>query len=158
LDVSKDAVRMAAKQHKNACFFAANIKQRIHVPDRSLHVLLNIFAPRNTYEFARIVAPHGLLLTVIPAPKHLREARSRLHLLNIEQGKQQHVVEQFRHDFVLTHATTLEYALPLSRTSLDQIVTMTPNYWHTDHRSRREQIDQMDTHAAFTMLVFRRNR
>ena len=158
LDVSKDAVRMAAKQHKHICFFVADIKQRIHVPDQSIHALLNIFAPRNTHEFARVVAPRGLVLTVIPAPNHLREVRETLHLLSIEPHKQQRVVEQLQHRFTLVDTTKLEYALRLSSTSLAQLVMMTPNYWHEQRQRSLEQIDQLNTHAAFTILVFQRNR
>lgn len=158
LDVSKDAVRMAAKQHKHIRFFVADINERIHVPDQSIHALLNIFAPRNAHEFARVLAPCGLLLTVIPAPTHLREAREMLHLLRIEQHKEQRVIEQFHHDFTLVHTTKLEYALRLSSTSLNQLVMMTPNYWHVRHDQHTlQQIDHINTHAAFTILVFQRN-
>jgi 23S rRNA (guanine745-N1)-methyltransferase len=156
LDTSKDAVRMAAKRHKHICFFVADIKQRIHIPDQSLHMLLNIFAPRNTREFARVLAPHGILLTIVPAPNHLREVRETLDLLTIEPHKQQRVVEQFQHDFALMHTATLEYPLQLGTQAIDQIVTMTPNCWHQNSRSRLEQINQIDTHAAFLILVFHR--
>ncbi len=133
LDVSKDAVRMAAKQHKHIRFFVADINERIHVPDYSINVLLNIFAPRYAHEFARVIAPCSLLLTVIPAPDQLREVREMLHLLSIEQHKEQRVIDQFQHDFALIHKAKLEYALRLSSLSLNQLVMMTPNYWHVHH-------------------------
>ncbi len=155
LDVSKVAVRMAAKQHKNACFFVADLKQRIHVPNQSIHVLFNIFAPRNVHEFVRVLAAHGVLLTVIPAPKHLLEVRQQLGLLQLEQGKQQRVVDQLKFAFVLKHITTLTYPLHLHKDALEQIITMTPNYWH-QCASGPEHIDQIDTCAAFTMLLFER--
>ncbi|MBO0783474.1 MAG: methyltransferase domain-containing protein, partial [Ktedonobacteraceae bacterium] len=90
IDISKEAVRMAAKRYREAFFAVASIKDRFIFRDVAFHFLLNIFAPRNSAEFARVLLTSGLLMVVIPGEAHLARLRSTLELLNIEQQKQQH--------------------------------------------------------------------
>src|SRR5450755_1297199 len=54
LDISKEAIRLAARRYKQACFVVANLKERLVLADGVLHMILNIFAPRNAagYEHA----------------------------------------------------------------------------------------------------------
>jgi 23S rRNA (guanine745-N1)-methyltransferase len=159
VDISKDAVKMAAKRYHDAFFVVANLKERLPFPDGSLDVILNIFAPRNTDEFARVLTPGGLLLVAIPNPIHLLQLRAALHLLNIEEDKQQHVIEQFAHQFTLQTTTPVTYTLHLRGEQISQAVMMTPNYWHLSQETRQAIADltEIQTEAGFICLAFRRN-
>lgn len=84
LDVSKEAIKMAAKRYPQLFFVVADVKQGLVLVDNAFHAILNIFAPRNPAEFARVIAQSGILITVIPAPEHLLSLRSALGLLSIE--------------------------------------------------------------------------
>src|SRR5581483_10720478 len=64
LDIAKDGIRMAAKRYQAASFVVANLKERLVIADQAIHVLLNIFAPRNPAEFARVMVPAGRLIVV----------------------------------------------------------------------------------------------
>lgn len=160
LDISKEAVRMAAKRCRDAFFVVASLKERLALSDASLHVILNIFAPRNLEEFARVLAPHGLLLVVIPAPTHLQTLRDTLHLLQIEENKQQHVIAQFtmQGHFRLESVTPITYELALQSEEIVQLVTMTPNYWHATAETRQAmtRIAEIRTEVACLCLAFRR--
>jgi 23S rRNA (guanine745-N1)-methyltransferase len=158
LDISKDAIRMAAKRYQEAAFVVANIKERLVVADQSIHVLLNIFAPRNPGEFARVMVPDGRLIVIIPGPHHLAQLRSALPLLQIEENKQQHVVEQFEEHFALLETVPKSYELDLQEEEIQQLVMMTPNYWHLSDEARRAigNIGAMKTRVEFVCLVFQR--
>src|SRR6266700_2748638 len=62
LDISKDAIRMAARQYPEIDFVVANLKEPLVVRGQVLHFLLNVFAPRNAAEFARVLLTGGWLL------------------------------------------------------------------------------------------------
>lgn len=158
IDVAKDAVRMAAKRYKEAFFAVANLKERLILADETMHVLLNIFAPRNPGEFARVLAPGGMLIIVIPGPAHLQELRSTLHLLNIEENKQQHVTEQFSEAFALEQELPVRYEMHLRNEEVTQAVMMTPNYWHLSPVERKtiEEKQEMKTQVEFICLLFRK--
>jgi 23S rRNA (guanine745-N1)-methyltransferase len=158
LDISKDAIKMAAKRYKQALFVVANIKERLVFVDDAMQVVLNIFAPRNPAEFARILVPGGLLLVVIPGSDHLQQLRSTLHLLNIEEDKEQKVIAQFSPFFDFVAASPLNYTLEFGRKEILQAVMMTPNYWHLSQevRERVEAMDMIETTVSFSCLMFLR--
>jgi 23S rRNA (guanine745-N1)-methyltransferase len=123
-----------------------------------MQVILNIFAPRNGPEFARVLVSGGLLLVVIPGPSHLLPLRTMLSLLNIEEDKQPHVIEQFAPWFTLCDTLTLNYTLALDKEVIAHLVRMTPNYWHISPQAQQaiEDIEPVQTDIAFTCLVFQK--
>jgi SAM-dependent methyltransferase len=158
IDLSKDAVRMAAKRYKESFFIVANLWERLPLQDGSMHVVVNIFAPRNVEEYSRVLAPGGLLLIAIPGPQHLQPLRERLHLLNVEEDKQQHVLDQFAEHFTSIGNYALSYKVVFAEEQVRQIVTMTPNYWHQDaHDQAIKDIVATETTIDFVVLVLRRS-
>jgi SAM-dependent methyltransferase len=158
LDVSKEAVRMAAKRYPQLFFVVANVKQRLVLAGGAFHAVLNVFAPRNPAEFARVTAPGGILIITIPAPEHLLSLRAALGLLGIEEQKEQHVKEQFAGHFEFVTSSRIAYAMHLNREQVEQVVMMTPNYWHlTDEiREAMQELEEIKTEAGFSVMVFRR--
>lgn len=158
LDVSKEAIRMAARRYPQLFFVVADVKQRLVLADSAFHVVLNIFAPRNPDEFARVIVRGGILIVVIPGPEHLLSLRAALGLLSIEEQKEQHVKEQFAGHFEFVTSSRVVYAMHLDREQVEQVVMMTPNYWHlTDEmREAMHEIEGIETEAGFSALVFRR--
>ena len=160
LDIAKEAMRMAAKRYKGVHFLVANLKERLVFANDALHILLNIFAPRNVEEFARILTLGGIALVVIPAPQHLRQLRETLSLLSIEEHKQEHVIEQFTSHFTYIGATSVHSTLRLNNQEILQAVMMTPNYWHLsgDVKSVMSAMNKIETEIAFTCLLFRKDK
>ncbi len=130
IDIARDAARLAARQYPDIQFVVADSQRRIPLADRSVRVLLDVFAPRNAAEFARVVAPGGFLLVVIPRPDHLVELRAGADLLAIEEQKQERVIERFAPTFELTRTTEVAYEIEPGGDDLVNLVLMTPNYRH----------------------------
>lgn len=158
VDISKEAIRLAARRYRECCFVVANLKERFVFADGTLDILLNIFAPHNVEEFARVMVPGALLMLVIPGPAHLLQLRQEFHLLNIEEQKQQHVMEQFTQSFKLLTTSTLRYTLHLHNTALTQLVMMTPNFWHLSSEVRQAMlgIDELQTEVEFICMLWQR--
>ncbi len=163
-DIAKAAVKLAARAYPDATFFVADLNRRLYVEDASVTVLLDVFAPRNPEEFARVLEPGGRLLVVVPAPEHLASARERLGLLGIEPDKEGKVIERFSAGFELADRQRLAYPIFLGARDLDDLVAMGPNEFH---RERREEAGEtapsevaadtlFATEAAFSLLVFER--
>ena len=149
---------MAARKYGEACFVVGNLKERLVFADQAMDVILNIFAPRNSEEFARILAPEGLLLAVIPSKTHLLQLRERLHLLNIEEQKEQRVIDYYASHFTLLSEKDVHYVLNLKQEEIRLAVTMTPNYWHSSDEMRLAIADlpEIHTEASFICLLFQR--
>ena len=158
LDISKEAARLAAKRYQDIRFVVASVNRKVLFPGGSVQVLTNIFAPRNVVEFDRVIARDGLLLVVIPNPRHLANLRSELGLLSIEADKRNRVVEQFAGPFRLAGEQTIEYEMRLDGEELANLIQMTPNYWHISDEARdgMRVVGRVQTEASFTVLEFSR--
>lgn len=158
VDSSKDAARMAARRYPRAFFAVADVWDRIPVVDGSLDVLLDVFAPRNPTEFARVLKPGGLLLIAIPGPGHLLELRRALPLLGIQEGKENHVRRQLSGAFALHDTRRIGHELAFQADDVEALVQMTPSAFHAGRRdlgSPRE-VAPVATRADFALLLFGR--
>ncbi len=159
IDISKQAAKLAAKRYKEICFVVADVNQKLLFLDHTVHVLTNIFAPRNTAEFDRVVTHDGLVLVVIPGPRHLASL-SELNILSlgIEPDKQKHVIEQLTGVFTQTGEQIVTYKIHLDNKSLVNLIQMTPNYWHSSSETwdHVETIENVQTEVSFIVLEFNR--
>src|SRR5680860_194779 len=73
LDASRPALRRAARAHPRVAAVACDAWGDLPVADDAADVVLNVFAPRNGAEIARVLAPAGALIVVTPAAEHLYE-------------------------------------------------------------------------------------
>jgi 23S rRNA (guanine745-N1)-methyltransferase len=153
-DVSRDALRLAARAMHNATFFVNDVAHRLSIIDASVDVLLNIFAPRNAAEFARVLRRDGLLVCVVPADDHLIELRERLPLLDVPAGKGETVAAQLAGLFSVVSAQELRFAVEMSADAVRDVVLMGPSYWHIDGDSL--QFEAARVTVAAHVLVFGR--
>ncbi|HEX6992524.1 MAG TPA: methyltransferase domain-containing protein [Gammaproteobacteria bacterium] len=158
VDVSKDALRLAARAYRDVCFVVNDVKHRLTVADACVDVLLDVFAPRNAAEFARVVRDGGLLVVVIPGAGHLQELRGRLPLLGIEPGKRERAIARLGAAFRLESEQAVEYRRELEAEDVLDLLRMTPNAWHLD----AADVDPVtswrraDVTFAMQVLAFRR--
>jgi 23S rRNA (guanine745-N1)-methyltransferase len=157
-DLSKHAVRIAARQNPGVLFVVNDSTHRLCVPDASVDLLLDIFAPRNAREFARVVRPGGSLLVVVPTPDHHRELRARLPLLGIAPDKEERVTDTLGDAFRLLSRDVLQYTVTLSPDDITDLVAMTPSAWHVDADAlaRAGVIGAVETTLGFILLRFTR--
>lgn len=87
VDVSKHAARRAARCHPRASAIVADVWRPLPMGDAVASVVLDVFAPRNPQEFARILEPDGTLVVVVPGPAHLQPLPTELGLLGVGGGK-----------------------------------------------------------------------
>ena len=131
-DISKHALKIAARTYAEVTFFANDVKQQICMADQSADLLLNVFAPRNASEFARILKANGELLVAIPAADHLTELRQRYGLLHVDEDKPQRVADQLGSHFDAPSQAHLQFAVDIAPNDIVDLIRMTPNYWHAE--------------------------
>ena len=131
VDVSKPALRRAARAHPRAGAILADAWRELPVADGGVDVLLNVFAPRNGPEFARVLAPDGALLVAAPTADHLAELVDALDLLRVDPAKEERVAAALAPWFVEKSSAVLERVLALSHREVTTLVGMGPSAWHT---------------------------
>lgn len=153
LDVSKPALRRAARAHPRAAAALADTWQRLPLADASTAVLLNVFAPRNGPEFHRVLDPAGTLLVVTPDTAHLAELVDALGLLRVDPDKADRVSGSLGGHFTLASSAVHRAELTMTRPEVATLVGMGPSAWHTDPAALDTRLGALPEPVRVTMAV-----
>jgi 23S rRNA (guanine745-N1)-methyltransferase len=136
LDVSKPALRRAARAHSRAAAVLADLWRPLPIADGVADLVLDVFAPRNGAEFHRVLRPGGLLLVVTPEADHLHELIAAHDLIHVDPDKAARVQETLGEHFRLDRATPLRRELELTATEARTLIGMTPSARHLSQAVR----------------------
>lgn len=153
LDVSKPALRRAARAHPRAAAALADTWQRLPLADASTAVLLNVFAPRNGAEFHRVLDPAGTLLVVTPDTDHLAELVDALGLLRVDPDKADRVTGSLGGHFTPVGSAVHRAELALTRPEAASLVGMGPSAWHTDPGALADRLAALPEPVRVTVAV-----
>jgi 23S rRNA (guanine745-N1)-methyltransferase len=130
VDVSKAALRRAARSHPRTAAVLADLWGPLPIADASASAILNVFAPRNGAEFRRVLRPGGVLLVVTPAPDHLAELIAAHGLIHVDPDKAERVAGALGEHFTATGTRTLRRTLRLEADQARTLIGMTPSARH----------------------------
>ncbi|GAB3481757.1 methyltransferase domain-containing protein [Nocardiopsis coralliicola] len=159
LDVSKYALRRAAKSHPRSGAAACDAWTGLPVQDGAAALLLNVFAPRDAAEFRRVLAPGGALLVVTPGEGHLRELIDAAGLVSVGERKRERLAAALAGHFTLAGTDEIAYPMRLPHRDAETAAGMGPSAHHTAPEARAAAIarlpDPVEVTASFTLSVFR---
>lgn len=125
LDISKVAIRYAAKRYKKINFCVASAYD-VPLVDGSIDALVRIYAPSLDSELFRIIKADGYLMTVTPAPRHLYELREKIY----EKVNAHASESETPSGFKKIQQIKLNYMLQIEEEKiLKALVQMTPFAW-----------------------------
>jgi 23S rRNA (guanine745-N1)-methyltransferase len=127
LDLSKHALRRAARAHERIGAVAADAWRPLPVRDAAAALALSVFAPRNGAELARVLVPGGALIVVTPTERHLAQLVEAFGLLSVDARKRERLAEKLDPHFGDARVSTLEWMLELSREEALDAVEMGPS-------------------------------
>lgn len=157
LDVSAAALRRAARAHPRVAAVGCDAWGELPLRDGVADAVLNVFAPRNGAEMARVLKPGGTAVIVTAAPAHLAELREPLGLLGVDDRKEERLEEQLGAHLRLAGRRDLAWPLRLSHAAARDLVAMGPSAFHLDPAALEERIaalpDPVLATAAVTITV-----
>ncbi|MFD8700594.1 putative RNA methyltransferase [Kitasatospora purpeofusca] len=160
LDISKYALRRAARAHPRIGAVVCDAWRPLPLLDASAGLVLNVFAPRNGPEIRRVLRPGGTLLLVSPTSRHLRELVDALGLLSVDEEKQRRIDEKLGPYLTPVGRREVEFTMRLSAEDVRTVVGMGPSAWHTDPARLAERLaalpDPVEVTASVTVAAYRR--
>ena len=130
LDISPAAARVAARRWPDIAVAVADLWADWPLHDASIDVVLNIFAPRNFAETARVLRPGGWLALVYPETNHLIELRHRYRLLGQDCEKGRRYSEAASRMIGPATVTRIVRRAVLAPDAIHDIILMGPNARH----------------------------
>ncbi len=130
VDSSPAALRRAARVHPRAGAIGWDLRLPLPVRDAAVDVVLNVFAPRNAAEYARVLRPGGTLLVVTPGPRHLAELVGPLGLIGVDAEKPARLAATLDPHFDRLDTETVEFEIRLRRDEAAALVRMSPSAHH----------------------------
>ena len=160
LDLSKHALRRAARAHARIGAVACDAWRRLPVRDDVAALVLSVFAPRDGAEIARVLRPGGALHVVTPTAAHLGRLVSALGLLTVDARKQERLEAKLDPHVELERRAAVEWPLALARADVANAVAMGPSARHVDRAELDAQIAQLpqpfEVTASVTISVYQR--
>lgn len=153
LDVSKPALRRAARAHPRAAAALCDAWRPLPIADASAGVLLNVFAPRQGAEFHRVLRPDGVLLVVTPTGEHLGELVDALGLLRVDAEKEARVAATLTDRFAPAGERRAVATLRLDHAAVAALVAMSPSARHTDPDALQTRIAALPEPVTVTAAV-----
>ncbi|MDH5424686.1 MAG: methyltransferase domain-containing protein [Gammaproteobacteria bacterium] len=135
-DISKQALKLAARHHKSINWFVAAAKNQPFL-DHQLDLILNIFAPADWHEIQRILKPEGHVLLAVAGSNHLQSLRELIYE-SVNAHQPERFIEKFAAAFELIESTDCQFTLQLAdNESIRSLLHMTPYFWQAGEQCRQ---------------------
>jgi 23S rRNA (guanine745-N1)-methyltransferase len=159
MDISKYALRRAARLNPEAVNLVWDIWQPLPLADGSVDAVTVVFAPRNPAEFARVLRPTGRLVVVTPRNGHLAGIAAMAGMLTIEEGKDARLAEAMARHFDVEATSDVDVHLALTRQEAADLAFMGPAGHHLGLDAIAGRLsgrpEPIHAEAKFRILVFR---
>ena len=148
-DVSKAAIRRAAKAHPRMAAVVADTWAGLPIRTGCIDAGLCVFAPRNRDEFARIMKPDGIFVVVTPLPDHLQQLRERTGMIGIQPHKHDELMAALASRFTVIGHEEVRADIPLDKQTASDAVAMGPSA----HHIHNVHVDAMSITSAVEVTV-----
>lgn len=155
IDISPKAAAMLAK--KKCCGGVAVAScYDLPIPDGACDGITNIFSPFCREEFHRVLKPHGYVIDVIPAERHLFSLKEAIYETPYENTVKPIGLEGFTHRE--TKAVEATFTLP-SNEAIRDLMLMTPYFYRTgkDGHEKLQKLESLSVTASFYLLVYQKD-
>lgn len=153
LDVSKEAVRVAAGKYKN-CQFVCGTAAHLPVQDHSIGLLTSLFAVTLPEEFSRVLTENGVFIQVLAAKDHLLGLKSIIYPTLTDKEKDS---TPDLPGFALVKSEKIRFTFTVTGEQVLDLLSMTPHIYRISKEglSRLQEIKTLTDTASCVLNVYR---
>ena len=155
IDISKNAVAYAARRQPAFEWAVAGVFA-MPLADKSVDMVMNVFAPLAAGEYRRVLKDDGILLRAVPRERHLMGLKEAIYDKAYENKPEDTALE----GFTLMEEVKVEDTLVLTdNADIQALFMMTPYYYKTGRADQEKllHVSELKTELSFSVLIYRKN-
>lgn len=154
VDVSKEAVRVAAARHKNAAWLCATAAH-LPVADGSIDLLTSLFAITLPEEYRRVLREDGTFIQVLAAPDHLLGLKSIIYPTLTHKEK---ISTPELPGFRLAESRSVRFPFTVEGQQVQNLLYMTPHLFRISKEgaARLAETERLTDTASCVLNVYKR--
>lgn len=153
VDISKPAIVKAAQLDKDS-FYSVASSDKLPLASDSVDLMLKVYAPANDAELQRVVKEGGLLLTIMPGPRHLWQLRELIY-----DSVRQHDTKDTQFEgFDLLGSSVVNFSITPTAQHRMALLQMTPFAWKASELSTQKirDADGLEIELDFVVNLYQR--
>lgn len=154
MDVSKEAVKYAAKLYKD-CIFAVGNNYHIPVENDSVDCVLSVFSPIDIDEINRVLKKNGIFIRVLPRTNHLIELRKIIYN-EVNLNEKVYIADENKDEYL--REENISFNMELNKEEIQSLLKMTPHYWKStpENKTKLEEIDSLNITVDMRIGIFKK--
>ncbi len=156
IDLSRRAIKLAARRWPEATWVLANADRVLPVADDSIGRVVSLFGRRPTREIARVLTSNGVCVVAVPGEEDLIELRERVQNQGYRRSRWQQVVEAMKADGLELVAHRLwVHQVELDVDEISDALAMTYRAVRKSQQLLLASVDSTTVTLAADLMVFR---
>ncbi|MAI32713.1 MAG: SAM-dependent methyltransferase [Rhodopirellula sp.] len=157
IDLSKRAVRLAARGWPEATWVLANADRTLPIHDESVDCAVSLFGRRPVSELARISKPEGKCIIAVPAEDDLIELREKTQNAGHRRSRWETIVTEFNSSgYQFLQHQLWSQQMNLEREAITDALAMTYRAVRYSQQAKLESVSEMQVTLAADVLLFAR--
>jgi 23S rRNA (guanine745-N1)-methyltransferase len=153
IDLSTDAIDLAARRWPEVSWFVVNADRVLPYADASFDLVLSLTARRNAQEFHRALRPEGRLIVAVPGEDDLIELREAVLGEGLRRDRVPAALADFAPYFELESRQTLRRRERLSAESVRDVLASTYRGARERERQRLSGLGALEVTLSYELLV-----
>lgn len=155
VDLSKRAIRLAAKQWTGGTWVLANADRFLPAADKSVDCVMSLFGRRPAAEIARVLKPGGRCIVAVPGEEDLIQLREKVQQTGRRRSRWEIVVEELEAVGLKFQQHQLwNKSVKLDADAIADALAMTYRAVRKSQHDRAEQLDAMTVTLAADLILF----
>lgn len=154
VDISKEALKIAARNNKNVAYFVASNKSLPFIAD-CFDLVLNVFSPLYLEEALRVLKTKGYILVVSSNELHLIELKRVIYDSIITKKEDRNVLNH--ESLTLVSDEDVVDKITLTKEEIKNLFLMTPHYWTSsvEGKERLNKIEELSVQININFMLYK---
>lgn len=158
IDLSKRALKLAARGWPAATWVLANADRTLPVADASVHRVVSLFGRRPVAEIGRVLAPGGICIVAVPGEDDLVEVRERVQQSGNRRSRWEAVVEEMASvGMECCEQKQWQHRVKLNREAIFDALAMTYRAARRSQQTIADSLSEMDVTLAADLILLRKS-